>query len=364
MRRREMKYRVVRLALLLGLLLAATVVTAQAPYYQGKTISLIVPFSSGGGTDRFARTIAPYLEKHVPGNPRVLVENQPGGGGLIATNSYVLNTPADGNSLLVGAAAHTLRIMLGLKGSKVDLDRLRPLLGVPTGQVVYASTSTGMEEARDLLASDEPLFFGYHDPLGYVEAILSLAVLGVDYSPVSGYGGKGEVGLAFERGEVNLDAQNTQNYEARVQPLIEAGNAVPLFTVGRYRGGEFVRDPVAPELPTVFEVYEQVNGEAAKGPVANTARIVMAATTGANKPLWIHSDAPEEAVQALRQGIAAMAQDSEFGEALLGLGAEELLIGDELDQALDVILSMDPETQEWVRDFFGDRFGVEFETDR
>lgn len=345
-----------------GLLLFAAAGFAQPPYYQGKTLTLVVPFSAGGGTDTFARAIAPYFEKHIEGNPRVLVENQKGGGGLNASNTYVLNTPKDGTTLLVGASQHTLRVMLGMKGSRVNLDKLKPLLGTSSGQLIYVSPDTGINGAEELADSESPLYFGYHDPLGYSAAILSMELLGVSYKPVSGYSGKGEVGLAFERGEVNIDMQNTLNYAARVEPLIEEGTAVPLFTVGRFKEGRFVRDPVAPELPTVWEVYEEVNGTAASGPNAKASRIVLAAVTGADKPVWVHRDAPEEALDALTAAVEAMANDPEFVEELKELGTDgELLRGGELNEALDAMLDMDVETQEWLREFFGERFGVEFE---
>lgn len=59
---------------------------AQAPFYQGKTIRLIVGFTPGGVYDQYARILSRFMPKHIPGNPEIIVQNMPGAGSLIAAN--------------------------------------------------------------------------------------------------------------------------------------------------------------------------------------------------------------------------------------------------------------------------------------
>ena len=59
---------------------------AQAPYYQGKQVKVIVGFTTGGFYDRWARILSRYMPKHIAGNPSFVVQNMPGAGGLTATN--------------------------------------------------------------------------------------------------------------------------------------------------------------------------------------------------------------------------------------------------------------------------------------
>jgi tripartite-type tricarboxylate transporter receptor subunit TctC len=63
---------------------------AQTPFYEGKTVRIIVGFSPGGTYDLWARLMAHHLTKYVPGGPSFVVQNMTGGGSMIAAN-YVYN---------------------------------------------------------------------------------------------------------------------------------------------------------------------------------------------------------------------------------------------------------------------------------
>ena len=76
-----------KLCLLFGtLLLAYGAAWGQTPYYQGKTIRIVVGYPTASAHDQWARLIAPQLTKHIPGNPATIVQNMPGAGSLTATN--------------------------------------------------------------------------------------------------------------------------------------------------------------------------------------------------------------------------------------------------------------------------------------
>ena len=69
---------------------------AKAADFSGKRITIIVPFSEGGGTDSYSRFMAPYFEKYLPGHPKIIVLNKPGGGGLTGVNYYADRATKDG----------------------------------------------------------------------------------------------------------------------------------------------------------------------------------------------------------------------------------------------------------------------------
>ena len=73
---------------------------AAEDFYRGKTIRIVVGSEVGGGYDLYARTFAAHLRRHVPGEPTILVQNMPGGGGLQATNWLFNIAPKDG--LVIG----------------------------------------------------------------------------------------------------------------------------------------------------------------------------------------------------------------------------------------------------------------------
>src|SRR5882762_9504841 len=82
---------------LLALTLAPAAVTAQAEdFYQGKTLSLVVGYSAGGGYDINARLIARHLGRFIPGSPTVIVNNMPGAGSLRSLEYLERNAPRDG----------------------------------------------------------------------------------------------------------------------------------------------------------------------------------------------------------------------------------------------------------------------------
>ena len=86
---------------LAALLLSATAFAQQpsADFFRGKTINVTVGFSAGGGYDLHARVFARHFGKHVPGEPMVVVKNQPGAGGLGLVNSFYSNAVKDGTEL-------------------------------------------------------------------------------------------------------------------------------------------------------------------------------------------------------------------------------------------------------------------------
>ena len=64
----------------------ATVEAQSEPFFNGKTIRMVVGFTPGGFYDRWARVVARYLGKYIPGNPEIIVQNMPGAGSVVATN--------------------------------------------------------------------------------------------------------------------------------------------------------------------------------------------------------------------------------------------------------------------------------------
>ncbi|MEA3026467.1 MAG: hypothetical protein QOF91_1752, partial [Alphaproteobacteria bacterium] len=84
----------------LAVLALALPARAQAPaeFYRGKTVTLTVGYSTGGGYDIYARTLARHMSKHIPGNPTIVVQNAPGAGSMRAANMIYNVVPKDGTA--------------------------------------------------------------------------------------------------------------------------------------------------------------------------------------------------------------------------------------------------------------------------
>src|SRR5262245_5927324 len=101
-------------------LLIAGSLSAQEPFYKGKTIRIIVAFAPGGGFDTYARSLARHMGKHIPGNPTLVVENMTGAGGLIAANHLYKVAKPDGLTIATFHGNQILAQVTGGQGIEFD----------------------------------------------------------------------------------------------------------------------------------------------------------------------------------------------------------------------------------------------------
>src|SRR5499433_4183035 len=153
----------------LAVALAASPAAAQAPFYQGKQIKVLVGFPPGGGTDLYGRVIADGLARHVEGKPTVIVQNMPGAGSVIAMNNYVNRVPRDGTTVLVGTGQLLVRLLLGLDGARAKVSDLVALVATPMGRITYASPASGITSAKDVLNPREPLVLGVPEVISTID---------------------------------------------------------------------------------------------------------------------------------------------------------------------------------------------------
>ena len=122
-------------AVLSGLLvlmtLAGAASAADKPFYAGKTIRVIVPFSPGGGTDNYARFAARHWVKYIPGNPRILVQNMPGGGGALTFGYLYSKASRDGLTLGVASEGVPVRRLLRRPGHTYEFIKMSLIASAP-----------------------------------------------------------------------------------------------------------------------------------------------------------------------------------------------------------------------------------------
>jgi tripartite-type tricarboxylate transporter receptor subunit TctC len=338
---------------------------AQGAYYAGKTIRVIIPFSAGGGTDTFGRYIAQFLGRHVPGNPTVIAENVTGAGGLRGSNEFAERTAKDGLTLLTASGHLNLRAFLGLQGLRLKLDGLEPVVAAPMGHVTALNVkASGINDPKQFLTLRGRVTKGITDPVGLVESLVALEMFEINYRAVPGFGGRGDTRLAFERGELMITTQATPAYLARVKPMVDAGEAIPLYAIGFVDPeGKPVRDPAASDIITAPELYQQIHGRMPSGDVWNAYRVIANLVQNTRGTLWVHSDAPAEARAALTAGVNAMVQDAAFKEA----GARimegyDIISGAGLGQIKADLNAAPPEVLAWTRTMLTSKFGVRFDT--
>ncbi|MFI7481588.1 hypothetical protein ACH9EU_04140 [Kocuria sp. M1R5S2] len=324
------------------------------------SVTLKVPYSAGGGTDTWARFVAPYLEEHVEGNPRLMVENVPGGESVTGSNEFVHSGGTSGESLLVTSGTTYFQALLGQPGVEFDFAEMIPLMLNGTGGVVYVNSSTGIESAEDLVDYTDTLSYGGISATGLDLTLLqAMDVLDVDIESTFGFEGRGPARLALERGEVNLDYQTTSAYKTQVEPLVESGQAVPLFSFGVLEDGEIVRDPALPDLPTLEEVYENIHGEEPSGEAYEAYRAFLVPGYVYQKGIWANEGTPEEIVSAFRDAATEVAEDEEFvsaGEDVLG--GYPLVSGETAEEDLRESFQIEDSVRQYTLDMLESEHGV------
>src|SRR5215470_19773902 len=87
-------------------------------FYRGKTINLIVGNAAGGGYDIYARLLARYMGRYIPGEPSLVVRNMPGAGGMVLSNYIYSQAPRDGLTLGLMARSNPIEPLLGNVSAK------------------------------------------------------------------------------------------------------------------------------------------------------------------------------------------------------------------------------------------------------
>lgn len=336
-------------------------------YYSGKTVKMVISTAPGGGTDAQARFLAPWLNKCIPGNPKVVPENIDGGGGVTGLNRFFLKEAKDGTTIAVGGIGPNLNYVFGEPNVEYDFSEMTPLVGAGTGAVIYGATDAGVESVEDLFNVQEPLVMGqFGSPIGSpLPQLLALEFLGLsdDVNSVFGYEGTGPARLAFMQGETTLNSDTTTTITEEVIPqAVETGDAVLLFSLGVVEDGDIVADPDFPDLPTVKDVYQDQVGGKPSGPAWEAYVASMAAGYSLQKIWWTHASAPEEAQDALREGIDCILGDDQFqaeaeDAAIFDKG---LVAGDELQAGIDAMLSMEESAKEWTLDWARQEHGLDW----
>lgn len=346
---------------------AATTGSAESIDFSGKTIELIIPFKEGGGSDTWARFNAPFLSKHLPGRPLVIVRNIPGGGSIKGANRYAARARPTGLSLLGTSASTQFPYLLGDPRVRYDYDAWRVVLASPTGGVVYIPPSLEVFDASEIgKLKGVTLVYGSQGTTSLdLVPLLAFKLLGLNVKAVFGMRGRGAGRLAFERGETNIDYQSSSAYLRNVKPLVDRGEAVPLFAWGTLdTTGDWVRDPAFPDLPHFGEVLEIAHGKEPAGIEWETWVALASAGFAAMKLIVVPKETPEEIIAVYQQAVKRMKRDPEYlaGKAR-AIGAYEQVTGEEAEKLYRLATRVSPRTRAWVRNWLREEYDLNLKDD-
>jgi tripartite-type tricarboxylate transporter receptor subunit TctC len=210
-------------------LITASAVAA-APFYEGKTIRIVVGYSAGGGYDTYARVLSRHIAKHIPGNPTVMVENMTGAGSLISANYMYKVAKPDG--LTIGHFNGGLFFNQVLQEPGIQFDALKfVFLGAAVKEECpYAfSKKSGITSMEKWMAAKTPVKMGGVAPGAYApDNVIRLlrAALGLPIQLVSGYKGTADIRLAVEQGELAGSSWGWASMRSTWRKSLESGDVV------------------------------------------------------------------------------------------------------------------------------------------
>lgn len=271
-----------------------------ASFYKGRTVTLDIGYSAGGGYDIYARVLARHLGDHIPGNPTVIPQNMPGAGSLKLVNYLYNIAPKDGTVLATFARGLAMQPLFDSQGIGFDAQKLT-WIGSITNEVSVCAfrSDSGIATWQDMLTkqytvggtgsgSDTDIFPDVLRNLFHMKMKLA-----------TGYPGGEDVVLALERGEVNgrcgwswssLISRNHSLYEEK-QIFIPVQLSLK-------------KHEDLPDVPLVMDLTNDAK-------IAAALKLIFGRQTMA-RPYAAPPDLPEDRVVALRAAFDATMQDPAF----------------------------------------------------
>jgi len=272
---------------------------AVASFYKGKTVTIVVGYSAGGGYDIYARALARHMGRHLPGNPNFIVQNVTGAGSVNAANTLYNVSAKDGTVFGTFGRGLAMEPLIGTARVQYDAQKFT-WIGSGANEVSLCSVwhTAPVKTWQDALktsftvAGEGP----GSDPDSFSAMVKNL--FGLKMRLITGYQGTSDTILAIERGEVDGRCGQSWSSLKSVRPQwIEKKMLNHLA---------YMSEVKAPELPDVPLVSDFANARQKQ-----VIRLVLSRQT-LGRPFAAPPGVPADRRQALRRAFDATLQDPAF----------------------------------------------------
>lgn len=324
-------------------------VAGEAPFYQGKTVTIVEGRSAGGTASLRTQAVVKYLQKHLAGNPAFFYQYMPAGGGTAAANHVANLAKRDGLTIgNVGTAIYSNAIF-DATATRYKLDDFVYLGSASIVNPITLIIRPGLElDTVEKLKAHEGLRFGNRSAghAMYVVDRIFAFVLGLrEPKWVLGYSDQ-EIELALERGEADAMVNNLRTLVQRKGRWLKEGFAFPVVWRGsKGRGAEVI--PIFPQGRPTLDQYADT--ELKRGVIQ-----LNSASRPGTASFFVHKQVPGEAIKALREAFDKVWNDPEFlreYERVVGEPAEPIT-GAEIEEVLRNI-PRDPKVMEVYKQLVG-----------
>jgi tripartite-type tricarboxylate transporter receptor subunit TctC len=318
---------------------------AQTPFYQGKTIRLVAGTPAGSVYDTYARLMAQFMPKYIPGNPNIIVQNMPGVASMVAANYIYSIAKADG--LTIGAIQPALYFdqLVGRKEVQFDWQKFSWLGNTTVSHhLLYIRADAPYKNIEDIRKSSVAPKCGSEGTASsayYIPKLLE-ETLGAKFNVVTGYNAGTEVDLAVERGEVQCRAFTIAAFFAR-EPFHtwrKKGFVRVLIQTGKKR------DANLPDVPSLRELMDQYRTTDSSRRLAN----VILAANEIGRPIIGTPGIPAERLKILRDAFTKAVNDQELVEEAKKKRLElDPVSGEDLQTLASEIVAQPPEVVERMK---------------
>jgi tripartite-type tricarboxylate transporter receptor subunit TctC len=308
------------------------------PYYAGQTVEFVVPYDPGGGYDTYARALAPYLGDCLDG-ATVVVQNEPGAGGLLALNNTFTTSPDKRRLQIVNSVGAVSSQLAGAEGVQFDMTEFSAIGRIAASpSVVAVAADSDVQDFQELIDSNEPIRFPATGPGAndFSTPQILAAIYGFETDMITGFQGSGEARLALISGDGEAYAQSWDSMLGSIQ----AGEVRPLVVAST--------EPVEelPDVPTLAD-YEPVteNGE--------KIRQGLAALEATGRGIVAPPGLPEERLTELREAFTCTFENEELlDEFEKQERPVATLAGDEWQDVVETALNSGEDFTALVTEFF------------
>jgi hypothetical protein len=249
------------------------------------------------------------------------------------------------------------------KGTEYKLEEGYPIYAEANGCVYFVKPGM-VKEPKDIVKA-KGLVYGGSDPTAGPPSgfIWAKELLGFQTDKiVMGYGGDAPSRLAFISGETNFCGQSTAGYQAGMTAYVEKGEAVVVFQSGLLDAkGDVVKEPAAPNVPTIKELYEQIFGKAPAG-LAWEACALLIGTRTVGKSQVLPPQTPKQYVEIVTKAVVEMIKDPKFLEESERLSpGTPRSAGQNLIEPYRVGVSGRPEVIQYMKKVYTEKYSMRFD---
>lgn len=285
-------------ALVLAALPDPAAAQSVADFYRGRSVTLVIGFSVGGGYDLYGRLLARHLGRHIPGQPTIVPQNREGAGSERATLYLFSAAPKDGS--VIGTFSRSMAVAPLLSGAPFDARKFSWLGSASTDVVVCMTRTNSLVRTYDDMLT-KPFTMGGEGPVSdpSIFALMFRNIFGAKLKLVGGYPGTNDITLAMERGEVDgLCGLSWSTVKARHMDWVRSKQVSIPVQAGLRKEAEIA------DVPGVMEL---VRGEEQ----GKMVKLILASQAMA-RPYAAPPGIPDDRRRALVAAFAATMTDPDF----------------------------------------------------